>query len=67
MGCITRECWECGHIDGKLPPRGPKRSECPKCGGQMSVDFDELECHEEYCCEDEEFEEEEVKNEEIQT
>ena len=54
MGCITRECSnpECNLIDGLLPPQG-SRHICPKCGGYMTVDFDEWPCHEEDYCEEE--------------
>lgn len=46
MGCITRECLDCGHIDGLLPVGGVKYR-CPKCGGKMKVDFDEEMDHDE--------------------
>lgn len=45
MGCITRECRSCGHIDGKYPPNSSERTTCPKCGGSMRVEFDEFMDH----------------------
>ena len=41
MGCITRECRECGHIDGRYPPHPAERRKCPKCGATMLIEFDE--------------------------
>lgn len=45
MGCIIRECKNCGYADGELPPRGFSRYKCPECGSSMSVSFDEEGMH----------------------
>jgi len=40
LGCINRECYDCHFADGKLPERGEPNT-CPRCGGRMSLEFDE--------------------------
>jgi hypothetical protein len=45
MGCIIRECDECGYADGDLPPRRFGRYTCPRCGASMTVEFDEERDH----------------------
>ena len=43
MGCIIRECNSCGYADGEYPAHG--RKDCPKCGGNLIVSFDEEGMH----------------------
>jgi len=45
MACIIRECDMCGYADTSYPS-AKSRCDCPVCGGELMVSFDEEGDHE---------------------